>query len=181
MGLNWAIMKQRMLGLALWPLFFSLQLLQQVCSNACSNNSYVINVMLMNCSDFPSSTDNLKLAVKQALKRVQNEFPTTGKATGVGYPSPAVVSCQTLCHSFLLIWPSANCSSGSLPVRWPYVDLTEIITSLCKNISALQMGRTIFAFMVFGQTLPAWGCSLGVGNMGIAELDQTRPVIHLVQ
>uniref|UniRef100_A0A8B9M2B1 Guanylate cyclase n=1 Tax=Accipiter nisus TaxID=211598 RepID=A0A8B9M2B1_9AVES len=54
-------MKQRMLGLALWPLFFSLQLLQQVRSNECSNNNYVINVMLMNCSDFPSTTDNLKL------------------------------------------------------------------------------------------------------------------------
>lgn len=96
-------MKQRMLGLALWPLFFSLQLLQQVGSNECSNNNYVINVMLMNCSDFPSTTDNLKSAVKQALKRIQNEFQMTGKAMGVGYPSPAVVSCQTLCHSFLLI------------------------------------------------------------------------------
>uniref|UniRef100_A0A8B9MAW6 Guanylate cyclase n=1 Tax=Accipiter nisus TaxID=211598 RepID=A0A8B9MAW6_9AVES len=72
-------MKQRMLGLALWPLFFSLQLLQQVRSNECSNNNYVINVMLMNCSDFPSTTDNLKLAVKQALKRIQNEFQMTGK------------------------------------------------------------------------------------------------------
>uniref|UniRef100_A0A663F6S0 Guanylate cyclase n=1 Tax=Aquila chrysaetos chrysaetos TaxID=223781 RepID=A0A663F6S0_AQUCH len=72
-------MKQRMLGLALWPLFFSLQLLQQVGSNECSNNNYVINVMLMNCSDFPSTTDNLKLAVKQALKRIQNEFQMTGK------------------------------------------------------------------------------------------------------
>lgn len=92
-----------MLGLALWPLLFSLQLQQQVVSNECSSNNYVINVMLMNYSDFPSSTDNLKLAVKQALERVQNEFKMTGKTTGVGYPSPAVVSCQTLCHSSLLI------------------------------------------------------------------------------
>uniref|UniRef100_A0A8C8BJU4 Guanylate cyclase n=1 Tax=Otus sunia TaxID=257818 RepID=A0A8C8BJU4_9STRI len=76
-------MKQRILCLALWPLFFSVQLLQQVCSNECNNNSYVINVMLMNYSDFPSTTDDLKLAVKQALKRVQNEFQMTGKATGV--------------------------------------------------------------------------------------------------
>uniref|UniRef100_A0A8D0EYT5 Guanylate cyclase n=1 Tax=Strix occidentalis caurina TaxID=311401 RepID=A0A8D0EYT5_STROC len=76
-------MKQRILCLALWPLFFSLQLLQQVCSNECNNNSYVINVMLMNYSDFPSTTDNLKLAVKKALKRVQNEFQMTGKATGI--------------------------------------------------------------------------------------------------
>uniref|UniRef100_A0A8C8BCE7 Guanylate cyclase n=1 Tax=Otus sunia TaxID=257818 RepID=A0A8C8BCE7_9STRI len=93
-------MKQRILCLALWPLFFSVQLLQQVCSNECNNNSYVINVMLMNYSDFPSTTDDLKLAVKQALKRVQNEFQMTGKATGVGYPSPDVVS--------------SNCSSDRL-------------------------------------------------------------------
>uniref|UniRef100_A0A8D0EVW9 Guanylate cyclase n=1 Tax=Strix occidentalis caurina TaxID=311401 RepID=A0A8D0EVW9_STROC len=93
-------MKQRILCLALWPLFFSLQLLQQVCSNECNNNSYVINVMLMNYSDFPSTTDNLKLAVKKALKRVQNEFQMTGKATGIGYPSPDVVS--------------SNCSSDRL-------------------------------------------------------------------
>lgn len=92
-----------MFGLALGPLFFSLQLLQQVGSNECSNNNYVINVMLMNYSDFPSTTDNLKLAVKQALKRVQNEVQLTGKATGVGYPSPAVVPCDALCHSLLLI------------------------------------------------------------------------------
>ncbi|KFQ26472.1 Heat-stable enterotoxin receptor [Mesitornis unicolor] len=73
-------MKQRMLGLALWPLFFSLQLLQQVGSNECGkNSSYVINVMLMNYSDFPSSTDNLKLAVKHALKRVQNELQMAGE------------------------------------------------------------------------------------------------------
>uniref|UniRef100_A0A672TTA3 Guanylate cyclase n=1 Tax=Strigops habroptila TaxID=2489341 RepID=A0A672TTA3_STRHB len=74
-------MKKRMLGLALWPLFFSLQLLHQVSSNECSNNNYVINVMLMNYSDFPSTTDNLKLAVKQALKRVQNEVHLTENVT----------------------------------------------------------------------------------------------------
>ncbi|NXG43929.1 GUC2C protein, partial [Psilopogon haemacephalus] len=76
-------MKKRMLSLALWPLFFSLQLLQllqlQVDSEECSNNKYVINVMLMNYSDLPSSTENLKLAVEQALERVQNDFQTTGK------------------------------------------------------------------------------------------------------
>lgn len=92
-----------MLGLALGHLFFSIQLLQQVCSNECSDNNYVINVMLMNYSDFPSTIDNLKLAVKQALKRVQNEVQLTGKVTGVGYSSAAVVPSDTLCHSFLLI------------------------------------------------------------------------------
>ncbi|XP_040452739.1 heat-stable enterotoxin receptor [Falco naumanni] len=72
-------MKKHMLSLALWPLFFLPWLLQQVGSNECSNNNYVINVMLMNYSDLPSTTDNLKLAVKEALKRVQNELQTTGE------------------------------------------------------------------------------------------------------
>jgi len=107
-------MKQRMLSLALWLLSFLLQLLLQASSNECSNNNYVINVMLMNYSDLPSTTDNLKLAVEQALKRVQNEFQATGKAMGVGFPSPAVVSCQTFCDGSLLIRPSANCSSDRL-------------------------------------------------------------------
>uniref|UniRef100_A0A8C3DX43 Guanylate cyclase n=1 Tax=Corvus moneduloides TaxID=1196302 RepID=A0A8C3DX43_CORMO len=72
-------MKQRVLVLAIWPLFSALQLLKQVGSNRCSNSSYVINVMLMNYSDFPSSTDSLKLAVKQALERVQKELQMTGE------------------------------------------------------------------------------------------------------
>ncbi|NXN10139.1 GUC2C protein, partial [Indicator maculatus] len=76
-------MKKRMLGLALWPLYFSFQLLQllqqQVDSSECSNNSYVINVMLMNYSDLPSSTDILKLAVERAMERVQKEIQTTEK------------------------------------------------------------------------------------------------------
>ncbi|NXW59868.1 GUC2C protein, partial [Eurystomus gularis] len=95
-------MKEWMLGLALWPLFFSLQVLQQVDSNECSNKSYVVNVMLMNYSDFPSSTDNLKLAVNQALKRVQNEFQMSGEnvtvnATFHSFTSSLYVSqgCRT--------------------------------------------------------------------------------------
>lgn len=44
--------------------------------------------------------------------------------------------------------------TGSLPVCSIFVDLTEIMTYLCKNRRALQMSRTIFAFMLFGQTLP---------------------------
>ncbi|KAJ7397244.1 hypothetical protein BTVI_137549 [Pitangus sulphuratus] len=55
------------------------KLQQQVGSNQCSNNNYVINVMLLNYSDFPSSTESLKEAVKQALEWVQNEFQTTGE------------------------------------------------------------------------------------------------------
>ncbi|XP_050181248.1 guanylyl cyclase C [Myiozetetes cayanensis] len=72
-------MKQRILVLAIWPLFSSLHLLQQVGSNRCGNNNYVINVMLMNYSDFPSSTESLKETVEQALEWVQNEFQTTGE------------------------------------------------------------------------------------------------------
>ncbi|NXG90269.1 GUC2C protein, partial [Stercorarius parasiticus] len=95
-------MKQQILCLALWPLFFSLRLLQQVGSNECSNNSYVINVMLMNYTDLPSNTDNLKLAVEKALKRVQNELQMAGanvsvNATFHNFTSPLYVSkgCPT--------------------------------------------------------------------------------------
>lgn len=153
MGLNWAMMKQLVLVLAIWPLLSSLQRLKQVGSNRCSNNSYVINVMLMNYSDFPSSTDSLKLAVKQALERVQKEFQMTGKPMGVGYPSLCVISCHTLCHSFILIWPSARCFSDRLLACPFYVGLMKIMTSLCINRSVLQMGRTIYIFMVLGRLL----------------------------
>ncbi|KFP74286.1 Heat-stable enterotoxin receptor [Acanthisitta chloris] len=95
-------MKQRILVLVIWPLFFPLQLLQQVCSNQCTNNSYMINVMLMNYSDFPSSTGNLMLAVNRALERVQNEFQTSGynvtvKVTFHNFTSSLYVSqgCRT--------------------------------------------------------------------------------------
>lgn len=154
MGLNWAVMKQLVLLLAIWPLLSSLQLLKRVGSNRCSNNSYVINVMLMNYSDFPANTDSLKLAVKQALERVQKEFQMTGKPMGV-IPSLCVISCHTLCPSFILIWPLARCFSDRLLACPSYVDLMKIITSLCINRSALQMDRTIYVFIVFGQTLPA--------------------------
>ncbi|NXL03252.1 GUC2C protein, partial [Mesembrinibis cayennensis] len=100
-------MKQQMLGLALWPLFFSLRLLQQVGSNECSNNYYVINVMLMNYSDLPSSTDNLKLAVKQALEIVQNEFQIPGKAM-------ANVTVNATFHSFTSsLYVSQGCRTST--------------------------------------------------------------------
>ncbi|NXN24052.1 GUC2C protein, partial [Nycticryphes semicollaris] len=113
-------MKQQILGLALWPLFFSLRLLQQVGSNECSNSSYVINVMLMNYSDLPSSTDNLKLAVEQALKVVQNELEMTGanvtvNATFHNFTSSLYVSrgCRTsTCEGVELIREIYN--SGKL-------------------------------------------------------------------
>ncbi|NWH43512.1 GUC2C protein, partial [Fregata magnificens] len=97
-------MKQWMLGLALWPLFFSLQLLQQVGSNECSNKSYVINVMLMNYSDFPSTTDNLKSAVEQALERVQNEIQMTGEN----------VTVNAIFHSFTSsLYVSQGCRTST--------------------------------------------------------------------
>ncbi|NWW47221.1 GUC2C protein, partial [Pedionomus torquatus] len=95
-------MKQQILGLALWPLFFSLRLLQQVGSDERKNSSYVINVMLMNYSDLPSSSDNLKLAVEKALKVVQSELEMTGanvtvNATFHNFTSSLYVSqgCRT--------------------------------------------------------------------------------------
>ncbi|NXK47603.1 GUC2C protein, partial [Chauna torquata] len=71
-------MKKQMLGLALWPLFLSLQLLQQVGSNMCNDNDYVMNVMLMVDSDFPSTARNLVSAVKEALTIVQKELQAAG-------------------------------------------------------------------------------------------------------
>ncbi|KFP89727.1 PREDICTED: heat-stable enterotoxin receptor [Apaloderma vittatum] len=104
-------MKKWTLGLALRPLFFSLCLLQQVGSNMCSNNNYVINVMLMNYSDLPSSTDSLKLAASQALKKVQEEIQTEGQnitvnATFHNFTSSFYVSrgCRTsTCEGLELI------------------------------------------------------------------------------
>lgn len=152
MSLNWAIMKKLILCLALWPLFFSLQLLQQINLHECRNNSYVINVMLMNYSDFPSSTENLKLAVNQALERVQNELQSTGK-TWLSLSCPDFLSDfvpQLSIHLTFrkLLLTQAPCLSIHHPSE-------VIMISLCKDRTALQMCRTIFAFMVFGQTLPA--------------------------
>ncbi|KAM6146376.1 LOW QUALITY PROTEIN: guanylyl cyclase C [Phoenicopterus ruber ruber] len=95
-------MKKQMLGLALWPLFFSLQLLQQDCSSECSNKGYVINVMLMNYSDFPSTADNLKSAVEAALAIVQRGFQMSGEnvtvnATFHSFSSSLYVSRD--CHT----------------------------------------------------------------------------------
>ncbi|NXP62003.1 GUC2C protein, partial [Chloropsis cyanopogon] len=80
------------LVLGIWPLFSSLQLLKQAGPNRCNNNSYVINVMLMNYSDFPLSTDSLELAVNQALERVRKEFQMTGENVTVNATFHAVTS-----------------------------------------------------------------------------------------
>uniref|UniRef100_A0A8C9F6I8 Guanylate cyclase n=1 Tax=Pavo cristatus TaxID=9049 RepID=A0A8C9F6I8_PAVCR len=108
------IMKQRMLGLALWLLFLSLQLLQQVGSNGCSNNNYVINVMLMPDSDFPSTSENLTLAVEEALSTIQNELEREGVKVTVNasfhhFRSSLYVSqgCRTsTCEGVELIKPN---------------------------------------------------------------------------
>ncbi|XP_065508326.1 guanylyl cyclase C [Caloenas nicobarica] len=97
-------MKTRMLGQALWPLFFLLQLLQQVVSNECGKDNYVINVMLMNYSDFLSDIDSLKLAVNQALKMVQNEFQAAGES----------VTVNATFHSFTSsLYPSQGCRTST--------------------------------------------------------------------
>lgn len=71
--------------------------------------------------------------------------------------------------------------TGSLVLHSLYVDLTEIMASICKKKrSSLQIGRTIFVFMVAGQTFSA--CFLvGTENTGIADMDQVKPEIHPVQ
>uniref|UniRef100_A0A8C2TAU4 Guanylate cyclase n=1 Tax=Coturnix japonica TaxID=93934 RepID=A0A8C2TAU4_COTJA len=107
-------MNQRMLGLALWLLLLYLQLLQQVGSNRCSNNNYVINVMLMPDSDFPSTSENLTSAVKDALSTVQSELETEGVKVTVNasfhhFRSSLYVSqgCRTsTCEGVELIKPN---------------------------------------------------------------------------
>ncbi|NXE53575.1 GUC2C protein, partial [Casuarius casuarius] len=67
-------MRQRMLRLAVWPLFLLLLVLQQVGSNKCLNNNYVINVMLMDNKDFPATALDLISAVEQALEMIREQF-----------------------------------------------------------------------------------------------------------
>uniref|UniRef100_A0A8C6Z5J9 Guanylate cyclase n=1 Tax=Nothoprocta perdicaria TaxID=30464 RepID=A0A8C6Z5J9_NOTPE len=71
-------MKQWMLPLAIRPLFLLLPILQQVGSSKCSNNSYLINVMLMDNTDFPVTASDLMSAVKQALEIIQEQFQMEG-------------------------------------------------------------------------------------------------------
>uniref|UniRef100_A0A8C2TC36 Guanylate cyclase n=1 Tax=Coturnix japonica TaxID=93934 RepID=A0A8C2TC36_COTJA len=123
-------MNQRMLGLALWLLLLYLQLLQQVGSNRCSNNNYVINVMLMPDSDFPSTSENLTSAVKDALSTVQSELETEGKAIGAGDPSPTVVSSHFLVDTILSL---PLISVGSFGLSCDYKEnLTRLLTPARK-------------------------------------------------
>ncbi|KGL83192.1 Heat-stable enterotoxin receptor [Tinamus guttatus] len=71
-------MKQWMLPLAIWPLFLLLPLLQEIGSNKCSNDSYVINVMLMDNTDFPVTTYDLRSTVEQALNIIREQFQMEG-------------------------------------------------------------------------------------------------------
>ncbi|KAM6306928.1 LOW QUALITY PROTEIN: intraflagellar transport protein 56-like [Podargus strigoides] len=101
-------------------------LLQQVGSNECSNNSYVINVMLMNYLDFPSTTDNVKLAVKQALERVQNEFQKPGEN----------VTVNATFHSFT---SSLYVSQGCRTSTCEGVELIKEIYVVFRGEGALQV------------------------------------------
>ncbi|NXX76400.1 GUC2C protein, partial [Urocolius indicus] len=102
-------MKKLMLSLALWPLFFLLQLLQQVVSYECSTNKYVINVMLLNYSDIPARVDHLQSVVEQSLRRVQDDLRGTNvtvDATFNSFTSSLYVSagCRTsTCEGVQLI------------------------------------------------------------------------------
>ncbi|NXA36886.1 GUC2C protein, partial [Eudromia elegans] len=71
-------MKQWMFPLAIWPLFLLLPLLQKFVSSECGNDSYVINVMLMDSRDFPVTTSDLMSAVQQALEVVQEQLHMEG-------------------------------------------------------------------------------------------------------
>uniref|UniRef100_A0A8C5JHI7 Guanylate cyclase n=1 Tax=Junco hyemalis TaxID=40217 RepID=A0A8C5JHI7_JUNHY len=65
-------MKELVLVLAIWPLFSSLQLLKKVGSDRCNNNYYAINVMLMNYTDFPSSTDSVDGVSVSSYRALKN-------------------------------------------------------------------------------------------------------------
>ncbi|XP_013803059.1 guanylyl cyclase C isoform X1 [Apteryx mantelli] len=114
------MMKQRMLHLAIWPLFLLLPLLQQVGSNKCSNNNYVINVMLMDSMDFPATAHDLRSAVEQALEMIREQFQMAGvyvkvNATFHSFSSSLYVSqgCRTsTCEGVELIKDIYN--SGTL-------------------------------------------------------------------
>ncbi|RMC03349.1 hypothetical protein DUI87_20545 [Hirundo rustica rustica] len=145
------MMKQPVLVLAVWPLLSSLQLLKQVGSNRCSNNSYVINVMLMNYSDFPSSTDSLKLAVKQALERVQKELQMTGENVTVDaifhpFTSSLYVSqgCRTsTCEGVELI--KTIYDSGTLGCAVIGPACTYATYQMVSYMNALDAGITEFS------------------------------------
>ncbi|NWR88890.1 GUC2C protein, partial [Furnarius figulus] len=143
-------MKEQILVLAIWPLFSSLQLLQQVGSNHCSNNSYVINVMLMNYSDFPSSTESLKLAVEQALERVQNEFQTTGEN----------VTVKAIFHPF----------SSSLYVS------QGCRTSTCEGVELI---KTIYEAGTLGCAVIGPACTYATFQMVSLETVLSLPLISV--
>ncbi|KFV75773.1 Heat-stable enterotoxin receptor [Struthio camelus australis] len=113
-------MKQRMLQLAIWPLFLLLPLLQQVGSNKCSDDSYVINVMLMDSMDFPATGPDLRSAVEKALEMIRGQFQMAGiqvevNATFHSFNSPLYVSqgCRTsTCEGMELLKEIYN--SGTL-------------------------------------------------------------------
>lgn len=168
-----------MLGLALWLLFLFLQLLQQVGSSRCSDNNYVINVMLMPDSDFPSTSENLTSAVEEALSTIQNELETEGKAMGVGDPSKSGFFSPLAIAFYSSGVHQTASHTGSFVFCSPCIDLTEIMVSLCEKRGALEIERASFAFTVTGQSL--YACFLvGIENVDITKLDQFRPVIHLV-
>ncbi|NXM08435.1 GUC2C protein, partial [Tyrannus savana] len=143
-------MKQQILVLAIWPLFSSLQLLQQVGSNQCSNNNYVINVMLMNYSDFPSSTENLKETVTQALERVQNEFQTTAEN----------VTVNATFHTFASsLYVSQGCR-----------------TSTCEGV---ELMKTIYNTDILGCAVIGPACTYATFQMFSLETLVNPPLISI--
>lgn len=62
------IMRQPSLDQAFWALMFFIHLLQQGSGSTCDKDDYVINVMMMNDSEFPVTSMNIKPAVELGLK-----------------------------------------------------------------------------------------------------------------
>lgn len=106
------IMKQRMLGPDLWPLFLCLQLLWQVGEGKCTKDNYVINVMQLNHSDLPWTFDKIKPAVELGLRMVEKKLQLAGKGMMLW-----VVLTIRVSGSDFEPWPSISQCFYKLPLR----------------------------------------------------------------
>nr|XP_056703158.1 guanylyl cyclase C [Euleptes europaea] len=64
-------MRQQKLGQTFWTLLLSTQLLWQTGEGKCLKNDCLINVMMVNDYGFPVTTENIKIAVRLGLSKVE--------------------------------------------------------------------------------------------------------------
>ncbi|XP_054845107.1 guanylyl cyclase C [Eublepharis macularius] len=78
-------MRQQKLGQILWTLLLSIQLLWQIGESRCQRNDCLINIMMLNDSEFPIASKNIEPAVKLGLSKVEEDL----KAHNVSVPVEA--------------------------------------------------------------------------------------------